>query len=185
MTQLQEPTPPESEAKKAGFNNIAEIGRERIKKTVKIIEEEFAENISKRENALDVGFKTYRLTSSTFNVWDVTKDDNLQKKLIQAASLIRNGAKEEDILVELILKSGYGLTEKIEKFEVEGKKFYSVGDGVLIISLGGGLTLPVIRSIADRKPLLFIAREEGFSSDDVITNTSQIMKDNDVDFRVI
>ena len=185
LSQLQEPTPEDSEARKAGYTNIAEIGNERIRRAGTKIRTEYAEKIVKREAPLDTGFKTYRLTPSTFNVWDVKSEDDIQQKLVESTSLIKGGAKEEDVLTELILKSGYGLTEKVEQITMGGKKLFSVAGGQLIISLESGLTLDHVRQIAEKKPAQFVAREHGFASDDVLTNTAQIMKDKGIDFRVL
>ncbi len=185
LTQLQETAPEDSEAKKAGFNNIAEIGRERIKRAANKVREEQAEKIAARETPLDTGFKVYRLMPSTFNVWNVKAEDDLQQKLVDSTSLIKGDAKEEDVLTELILKSGYGLAEKTEEIVVSGKKFHSVAGGKLIVSLESGLTLEQVRAIAERKPAQFVTREVGFASDDILTNTAQIMKDKGIDFRVL
>ena len=86
---------------------------------------------------------------------------------------------------ELILKSGFGLVEKVEQVQIDGKKLYVVAEGKLIISLETGLTLPIVRAIAERKPVRFVARERGFASDDVLANTAQILKDKGIDFRVL
>jgi len=185
LTQLQEPTPENSEAKKAGYENIAEIGKERIRRAAKKILQENGDKINERETPLDTGFKVFRLTSSTFNVWDVNSEDNIQQKLIDSSSLIKGDAKEEDVLTELIIKSGYALTEKVDEITIGGKKIYSVAGGSLFISLSTGLTLLIIREIAEKKPMQFIAREQGFSGDDALTNTTQIMKDKGIDFRVL
>lgn len=185
LSQLQEPTPEDSEARKAGYANIAEIGKERIRRAGEKVRKEHAEKITKRGVPLDTGFKTYRLTPSTFNVWDVKNGDDIQQKLVGATSLIKDNAKEEEVLTELILKSGYGLTEKVEQLALGGKKVYSVADGALIVSLETGLTLDLVRQVAERKPAQFVAREHGFSSDDVLTNTAQIMKDKGINFRVL
>ncbi len=185
LTQLQETVPNDSEAQKSGFQNISELGRERIKRAGKKIREELAENITTRETPLDTGFKVFRLAPSTFNVWDVKGEDDLQVKLVDATSLIKGDAKEEDILTELILKSGYGLTEKVEQITLSEKKFYSVAGGKLIVSLESGLTLEHVRAIAEKKPEQFVAQEHGFASNDVLTNTAQIMKDKGIDFRVL
>ena len=194
LTQLQEPLDSENRdhAVAAEFcrsigkpMNIAEIGKERIRRAATQIRKDYVEKISSRETPLDTGFKTYRLASSTFNVWDTKVEDNVQEKLELATSLIHGGAKEEDILSELILKSGFGLVEKVEQVQIDGKKLYVVAEGKLIISLETGLTLPIVRAIAERKPVRFVARERGFASDDVLANTAQILKDKGIDFRVL
>lgn len=185
MTQLQEQTPEDSEARKAGYENIAELGRERIKRAGVKVETDFADKLLEREVPLDTGFRTYRLAASTFNTWDTTSEDDLQAKLMSTTSLIKNGAKDEDVLAELILKSGYGLTELVQEIEIGGKKFYSIANGELLISLGAGLDESVVRLVSDKAPKRFVARETGFASDSVLTNTAQIMKDKGVDFRVL
>lgn len=185
LSQLPEPILDDSGTRKARYKNIAEIGKERIRLAGVKILEEYADTVKARETPLDTGFKTYRLTSSTFNVWDVKNKDDIQQKLIGATSLIKDNAKEEDVLTELILKSGYGLTEKVEIFTILGKSFYSIADGSLVISLETGLTLDIVRQIAEKKPSQFVAREHGFGSDDVLTNIAQIMKDKGIDFRVL
>jgi adenine-specific DNA-methyltransferase len=185
MSQLQEETPEDSEARKDGYTNIAKIGRERIRRAGAKTKEEHLERLMERETPLDIGFRTYRLTASTFNTWDTTSEDDLQAKLMNTTSLIKNDAKDEDVLAELILKSGYGLTELVQEIEIGSKKFYSVANGELLISLGVGLDESVVRLISDKAPKRFVARETGFASDSVLTNTAQIMKDKGVDFRVL
>ncbi len=194
VSQIQEPLDASDKDQKTGAEfcrsiskpqNISEIGKERIRRAGIKIRKECAEKIAARETVLDTGFKTYRLAPSTFNVWDVKSSDDLQLKLTEAESLVRFDAAEDDVLTELILKSGYGLTERVEELILSGKKFYSVADGQLMISLESGLTLDHVREIAERKPAQFVAREHGFATDDVLTNTAQIMKDRGIDFRVL
>jgi adenine-specific DNA-methyltransferase len=185
LSQIQEPIADDDRSEVSVYKHISEIGRERIRRAGVKVREEYAEKLTERVTPLDTGFKTYRLTSSTFNVWDVKKDDNIEQKLFGAESLIRPDSKDEDVLTELILKSGYGLTEQIDVIELEGKKLYSVAGGKLVVSLGLGLTLSVVRHVADMNPAQFVAREHGFDSDDTLTNAAQIMKDKGIDFRVL
>lgn len=185
LSQLQEPTPEDSEARKAGYHNIAELGRERIKRAGAKIKTDYAERLVERETPLDTGFRTYRLTTSTFNTWDTTSDDDIQAKLLSAKSLIKADASTEDVLAELILKSGYGLSEVVTVTEVDGVKVYSVAGGELMIVLEGAVTDASVRAVADLSPKRFIAREDAFPDDASLTNAAQIMKDKGIDFRVL
>lgn len=185
LTQLQEQTPEDSEARKAGYQNIAELGRERVKRAGAKIKTDYADKLVERETSLDTGFRTYRLTTSTFNTWDTTSDDDIQAKLLNVTSLIKTDANTEDVLTELILKSGYGLSEIVTATEVNGVKVYSVAEGELMIVLEGAVREAAVRAIADMSPKRFIAREDAFSNDASLTNTAQIMKDKGIDFRVL
>ena len=185
MSQLQEETPEVSEARKAGYQNIAELGRERIKRAGAKIKEESAEKLAEREVPLDTGFRTYRLTSSTFNTWDANSEDDMQAKLLESKSLIKEESRDEDVLTELILKSGYGLSLPIETVEIGDITAHSVEGGELLIVLSGLVSQEAVRAIVDSDPKRFIARESAFSSDADLTNAAQIMKDKGVDFRVL
>lgn len=185
VSQLQEMTPEDSEARKAGYQNIAELGRERIKRAGAKIKAEFAEKLAERETQLDTGFRAYRLTASTFNTWDVTSADDLQGKLLNATSLIKADANTDDVLAELILKSGFGLSETVTENEIGGVKVYSVAGGELMIVLSGALSENAVRAIAETNPNRFVAREDAFPDDASLTNTAQVMKDKGIDFRVL
>lgn len=185
MTQLQESTPEDSEARKAGYQNIADLGRERVKRAGARVKAEFTDKLAERETPFDIGFRTYRLAPSTFNTWDATSADDIQAKLLGATSLVKAEASTDDVLSELILKSGYGLSGVITATEVHGVKVYSVAGGELVIALEGAVSETAVRAIADMAPKRFIAREDAFPDDASLTNAAQIMKDKGIDFRVL
>lgn len=194
LAQLQEVIDPNQKSQKIAAEylitvnkplNIAELGRERIRLAGEKIKVDYTNKLAEREAPLDTGFRTYRLAASTFNPWDVNSEDDLQAKLMSTTSLIKTDANDEEVLTELILKSGYGLSEQIEETQIGGKKFYSVANGELLVSLGSGLDESIIRLVSEKEPKRFIAKEIGFESDSVLTNTAQIMKDKGIDFRVL
>jgi adenine-specific DNA-methyltransferase len=185
MTQLQEPTPEESEAYKAGYKDISKIGEERIRRVVKNIFEDNKENSSFKKEEFDGGFKVYKLVESTFSPWDNSSEGDIQLRIESAINPIKEDSTDEDILTEIILKSGFSLTEKIIEEDIKEKKVYSIADGALLITLEDGLNLEFIREIASKTPARFISLEKGFDSDDLLTNTDKIMKDKGVDFRTI
>ncbi len=194
LTQLQEPLNLEKKEQAIAAKflesvgkslNIAALGQERIKRAGAKIKAEFAEKLAERETPLDTGFRTYRLSSSTFNTWDATSDDDMQAKLLESTSLIKDDSRDEDVLTELILKSGYSLSLPVEQREIGGINAHSIADGELLIVLSGSISPEAARAIAESSPKRFIARENAFGSDADLTNTAQIMKDKGIDFRVL
>jgi len=203
MVQLPEPCAEDSEAYKAGYKNIAEIGKERIRRVIKNIENEQKqdsaqttiadESDEKEKQKLDIGFKVFKLDKSNFNIWDGsieedTTGDEITKQLQLAIDHIDPDSSEEDILFELLLKSGISLTAKIDEIEVAGKKVYSIDDGDgLLMCLDRELNKEVITGIAKKEPSRVICLDEGFSGNDQLkTNAIQIMKSFGVeDFKTV
>ncbi|GAB6044896.1 hypothetical protein JCM11957_04940 [Caminibacter profundus] len=131
MVQLPEPTDEKSEAYKAGYKNICEIGKERIRRSGEKIKEDFKDKEG-IEN-LDIGFKVFKLDSSNFKEWDKNAD-NLEKLLLESEEIIKEDRSEEDLICEILLKYGIDLTTPIEEKEINNKKVYIV-EGTLIIYL--------------------------------------------------
>jgi len=128
MAQLPEPTDEKSEAYKAGYKTIADIGKERIRRAACKIKE---------ENPMfsgDVGFKVFKLDSSNIRVWNPDRYD-LEQTLLDHMEHLVEGRSEEDVLYELLLKRGVKLTVPIEEQTIAGKTVYSIGYGVLFVCL--------------------------------------------------
>lgn len=181
--QLPEPTDQESEAYKAGYDSIAEIGKERIRRVIKKIEEELKQNadmFTEDKPQLDLGFKVFKLAPSNFTTWDANVDktaEAISKQLELHINHISESADQEAILYELLLKSGFELTTKIEKVELENKSVFSIGEGELLICLERELTNELIKAMAERKPIRIICLDEGFQNNDQLkTNAALIMK---------
>ena len=128
LVKLPEPTDSKSEAYKAGYKNICEIGKERIRRAG----EKIIENGELKIENLDIGFKVFKLDSTNIKEWD-SNPDNLEKSLLNYGEFIKKGRSEEDLLYEILLKYGIDLTAPIEEKEINGKKVYIVGFGSLII----------------------------------------------------
>lgn len=202
MVQLPEQCDEESEAFKAGYKTIAEIGKERIRSVIKKIEYESKQsssqttlfNTDSKDNIkkLDIGFKVFKLDKSNFNLWDGSIEvdatgGKIIKQLQLAIENINPRSSEEDILYELLLKSGFPLTTKIEEIELAGKKVYSIENDALLICLSRDLSKEVITEMARRKPARVICLDDGFAGNDQLkTNAVQIMKSFGVeDFRTV
>ncbi|MDF0720816.1 site-specific DNA-methyltransferase [Kaistella sp. PBT33-4] len=193
--QLPEKTEEKDDAFKEGFANIAEISKERIRRSLaKIIDDSeksnelFVKNIS----ALDLGFKVFKLQPSNFKIWDSTlekKPEAIQAKLFDHIDHIPNEENQEAILYELLLKSGFELTTPIETTDIAGKKVFSIADGLLLICLEKNMTLECLKAMAEMQPTRVICLDEAFegeNADALKTNAVQIMKSKGVlNFRTV
>ena len=185
MVQLPEATDEKSEAYKAGYKTIAEIGKERIRRAGEKIKEENTdkEGIEK----LDIGFKVFKLDSSNIKAWDPDYE-NLEQSLIETVDNIKPDRTEADLLYEILLKYGLDLTLPIEELELAGKKVYVVGLGSLVICLDKQITLDTVEEIAKLKEkyeaedlMRVVFRDNGFKDAEVKTNAIQILKQFGID----
>jgi adenine-specific DNA-methyltransferase len=99
---------------------------------------------------------------------------------------VRDGRSAEDILYEILLKSGYPLTTPVGTTQVEGKTVFNVADGLLLVCLDGELSLELIRAIAEERPERVVCLDEGFTGNDQLkTNAAQLFRNKDIVFRTI
>ena len=177
--QLPEPTADDSEAHKAGYKNIADIGKERIRRAAKKIAKEQKQLKLENNTKPDLGFKVFKLARSNFKLWegDVKKVRKLQEQLLDHINHIEKSATAESILYELLLKSGYPLTTRVKKIKMAKKEVFSVDDGDLLICLDKSLNQEVMDAMADAKPTRVICLDEGFKKNDQLkTNAAHTFK---------
>jgi len=187
LIQIPEPIDEDSRPYKAGYKTVAEIGKERIRKTIRKIEKEVKENKnllnSDEYKNLDLGVKVFKLASSNFKIWrshEIT-EDNLDTQMDAFTNPIKEQSQNVNILYELMLKAGYLLTESVEMKE----KYYSISEGELIIALEE-MTPSLIDSIISLKPKKVITLDILFADNDNLkTNTVLQMRDADIDFKTI
>ncbi|WP_317724086.1 site-specific DNA-methyltransferase [Clostridium tetani] len=183
MVQLPEPTDEKSEAFKAGYKNICEIGKERIRRAGDKIVEENKDKEGIED--LDTGFKVFKLDSSNIKPWNPDYN-NIELTFDDIVDNFVEGRTEEDVVYEIMLKYGIDLTYPIEVREISGKKVFSVGFGALIICLDNEITLDVVNSIVDLKNELnpettrIVFKDNGFKTDSVKTNAIEILKRNNI-----
>lgn len=188
MVQLPEPCNEDSEAYKAGFYNICEIGKERIRRAGEKIKEEYKDKEG-IEN-LDTGFKVFKLDTSNLKAWDPDVEE-LEETLKGMVDPIKEDRTQEDMLYEIMLKYGIDLTMPLEEIQIKGKNAYSIGLGYMIVCLEDGLTLDVIEAIgamkqSGREIARVVFRDSGFADDNVKTNAVQLLKKFGIeDFRTI
>lgn len=181
MVQLPEPCDENSEAFKAGYNTIADIGKERIRRVIKKIEAEqaaaekdAASNLpgmaAETPTRLDLGFKVFKLDQSNFKLWDGADPDISEEKLARQLELfvdhINPKASPEDVLYELLLKAGFKLTETVVKKTMAGKTVFSIADGALLICLENEITRELIDAVAEAEPIQFICLDRAFNKND-------------------
>jgi len=189
MVQMPEKCDEKSEAYKAGYKTIADIGKERIRRVIKKIKENGKQvKLNGEDNKLDLGFKVFKLTPSNFKIWRgdlIENGEDLQKQLEAFVDPVREGASEENMLFELLLKFGYDLNSKIEEKSCEGINYYSIDDGEMIIALAG-INEKTVKEIVGLKPMKVICLDRLFENNDQLkTNTVLQMKDAEIKFKTI
>ena len=176
LVQLPEPT------NRKDYPTIAEITKERVRRVIKKLNEETADQLDLDEQQMkDRGFRVFKLDESNFHPWNANAPQGevavLQTQLEMHVEHIRDGRTDNDLLYELLLKSGYPLTTTVEKVSAAGKTFYSVADGLLLVCLEKELTHELIKAMAERKPERVVCLDEGFAGNDQLkTNAVQTMK---------
>jgi adenine-specific DNA-methyltransferase len=180
--QLPEPCDENSEAFKAGYKTIAEIGKERIRRVIKKLNDEDSGKLDLGgDKKPDRGFRVYKLDRSNFKIWDSEQaaqaPGGLAKQLEMHELHIDPMAAQEDILYELLLKAGFPLTIKVEKVKMAGKDVFSIADGKLMICLERAITKELIKALADTGSAQVICLDEGFKANDQLkTNAVQTFK---------
>ena len=168
IVQLPEKTDENSEAYKAGYKNICEIGKERIRRAGKKIKEEsglMAEN-------LDTGFRVLKLDTS--NMEDVYYKPEEFSELQLFEDNVKPDRTPEDLLFQVMLECNLPLSAKIEKKTIAGKEVFNVNEGYLIACFDKDVNEEVITEVAKQQPYYFIMRDSSLSSDNVADNFEQI-----------
>jgi len=174
MVQLPESCDEKSEAFKAGYKTIAEIGKERIRRAgKKILEDECNQGWNK-----DVGFRVLKVDSSCMEDVYYTPDQLAQQHLSLFADNIRADRRErpEDLLYQVLIDWGVELHLPIKPENIQGKKVFFVDENALAACFESGITEAFIQELAKRTPLRAVFRDAGFASDDVRINAEQIFR---------
>ena len=166
MVQLPETTDEKSEAYKAGYKNICEIGKERIRRAAKKIAEE------NPESKFDGGFRVLKCDSSNMQDVYYSPDDLHKQDLFQ--DNVKPDRTAEDLLFQVMLDLGVELSSKIITKEMNGKIIYYVNENYLVACFDQDITEETITQIAKEKPYYFVMRDSGFANDSVATNFEQI-----------
>ncbi len=170
MVQLPEVTDEKSEARKAGYKNICEIGKERIRRAGRKVKEEAG--IMAQD--LDIGFRVLKLDSSNMEDVYYTPDDFNANNLFTLADNIKPDRTSEDLLFQVMLDLGIELSAKIEKTEIAGKEVWCVDGGYLMACFDREVNEATITEIAKQKPVYFVMRDASAANDNVLDNFDQL-----------
>ena len=187
MVQLPEPCADGTEAAKAGFENICEIGKERIRRAGEKIKAEVEEQNAQLKideeprKVPDIGFKVFKLDSSNLKQWQPDYDD-LETTLFDSISNYVEGRSELDVVYEIMLKMGMELTWPLETHTIGGKNVYEIGMGALMICLDDHITTEVAEGMAALYKELapetwrVVFKDNGFADDSAKVNIKEILK---------
>lgn len=170
MVQWPEETDEKSEAYMAGYKNICEIGKERIRRAGKKIKEDSPLTTQN----LDIGFRVLKCESSNMKDVYYNPADYTPKLFETLTDNIKEDRTPEDLLFQVMLDLGLLLSSKIEDTEIAGRKVYSVADGFLLACFDERVAEDVITEIAKRNPYYFVMRDSSLASDSVAANFEQI-----------
>ena len=170
MVQLPEKTDEKSEAYKAGYKNICEIGKERIRRAGKKVKEEVGSSVQN----LDTGFRVLKLdTSNMEDVYYTPQEFELQSLFNENVKADRTN---EDLLFQVMLDLGIELSAKIESKQIAGKHVHFVDDNYLVACFDRDVNESTITEIAKLQPIYFVMRDASAANDNVIDNFEQIFK---------
>ena len=180
LVQLPEPLP----VPEAHLRTITDISKERIRRVVEKFNEEDTDKLALGTKPKeDRSFRLFKLAESNFKPWNSSVPNDapaLERQLELHVSHIQEGRTDEDILYEVLLKSGYPLSTPVETITLASKTVYSVAGGQLLICLDRKLTLELIRALAERKPERVVCLDEGFAGNDQLkTNAAHIFEPTD------
>jgi adenine-specific DNA-methyltransferase len=186
LVQLPEQVEPESEAAKAGFDNIAEITKERVRRAgKKIIEESNGELNLKGEDALDFGFRVLKLNESNIEDWNSEEASKSPKDLLDAlkTTRLKSGRSDQDVVFEVLVKYGIELTLKVEEEKVGKGSIWKVDGGELIVIVSAGLTVADLHSIVKMSPKVVVMLDESFVPESLKTNARATFKDAKIELK--
>lgn len=173
--QIPEGTGDDSEACKAGYKTIADIGKERIRRAGEKIKKDYVEKLAERSTPLDTGFKVFALDETNFTQWDADTKD-IQASLLEQLLPLKENRTDEDAVYEILLKYGIDPTTPIKELSFAGKKVFSLAGNYLLICLEKKIALDTIEEMAMLAPHRAVFYDNGFADDTVKANAEQTLK---------
>ena len=168
MIQLPDSTDEKSESYKAGYTNICEIGKERIRRSAKKISEDHPDAV------FDGGFRVLKCDSSNMKDVYYNPSETQQSLFDTYADNIKEDRTSEDLLFQVMLDLGVLLSSKIEETTIAGKQVFNVADGFLIACFDKDVTEETVKAVAEKKPYYAVFRDSSMANDSVATNFDQI-----------
>lgn len=192
--QLPEICKEDSQEYKAGYKNICEIGKERIRRAgAKILEEYSSAQLQlgeEEKKPLDVGFKVFKLDTSNLKTWDSTPigDNQLTlfyERLNSMIDTVKDDRTDMDVVYEVMLKMGITLDTPVTYIEVNGKIVYIVGEFLLMVCLADNITAEDMEGMAAYAPAKIVCAESGFADDSALSNAHYILKDKNIELKLV
>ena len=192
--QLPELCDEKSEAYKAGYKTICEIGEERIRRAGQKILEGQDTQIAmgdEEKKPLDIGFKVFRLDTSNLKLWDstpITGDNQLEmftERMNSMIDSIKDDRSDMDVIYEVMLKMGVPLDTAVQYIEIDGKIVYIVGDFLLMIALYEDITAEDIDQMAAYAPAKIVCAEASFKDDTALSNAHYILRDKQIELKLV
>ena len=193
LIQLPEICDDKSDAFKAGYQNICEIGKERIRRAgKKLTETDGQMQIGDSEKKpLDVGFRVFKLDSSNLQTWDSTpvdeiNMDDLLDRMNTMVNRVKPDRSDMDMVCEIMLKLGVPLTSTIDKVTVNGKSAYIVkGDSLLLVCLAADISPEDVEAMADYTPAKVVISRDSFANDTAMANAHYILRDRGIELKLV
>ena len=192
LVQLPELCDEKSEAYKAGYKNICEIGKERIRRAGKKILEEHAQvTMAEDKQPLDVGFRVFKLDTSNLKTWDATPIEDEQLDLLyQRMNTMIHRVKPErtdlDMIYEIMLKLGVPLTYSVTPFSINNKTVYGVGDDcLLLVCLAENVQPEDVEQMTEYAPAKIIISRDSFADDTSMANAYYILRDHGIELKLV
>ena len=193
MVQLPELCDEKSEAYKAGYKNICEIGKERIRRAgEKIIASERQNKLDEEDKTpLDIGFKVYKLDTSNLKTWDSSpiESDNLltlYNRMNEMIHRVKSDRTDLDMISEIMLKLGVPLTYPVAPITLNDKQAYTVGDDcLLLICLAENVQPQDVEAMAEYAPAKIIIARDSFIDDTAMSNAYYILRDRQIELKLV
>ena len=182
LVQVPESTPKDSEALKAGYKNICEIGKERIRRSAIKIKEEKLQKAKKDgmfadfTDNQDYGFRVYRLDESNMQDVYYKPQDYEQSTLDLFADNVKADRTSDDLLAQIMLDWGLPLSLKIETKVISGKQVFKVADNSLYACFDKGIDEEFAKKLASEMPLRVVFKDNAFKDDTAKSNVKQLLK---------
>lgn len=192
MVQLPELCDEKSEAYKAGYKNICDIGKERIRRAGKKLTENNGQLALEEKKPLDIGFKVFKLDTSNLVEWDSTPTQD-EQVVAQRFSLLNETIKPDrndlDVVYEVMLKMGIPLDYKVIPTQINDKKAYSIGEDCLVLICldygKDGITPEDIKEMCELVPAKIVSSEQAFKDSTALSNAYYILKDKDIEMKLL
>ena len=192
LVQLPELCDEKSEAHKAGYKNICEIGKERIRRAgKKILEEHTQVTMEEDKQPLDVGFRVFKLDTSNLKTWDATPIEDEQLDLLyQRMNTMIHRVKPDrtdlDMVCEIMLKLGVPLIYSVTPFSVNNKTVYGVGDDcLLLVCLAENVQPEDVEQMTEYAPAKIIVSRDSFADDTAMANAYYILRDHGIELKLV